>query len=45
MLLGVAFIITAIVQLLRRRGSHGVELWLLAVTGALLILFGRWLIQ
>jgi type IV secretory pathway VirB2 component (pilin) len=45
MLVGVAFIITAVLQVMRRRGAHGLELALLLVTGLVLVLFGRWVIQ
>jgi hypothetical protein len=45
MLTGVALVITAMLQVFRRHGAHGLELVILMVSGALLILCGRWVIQ
>lgn len=45
MLTGVALVITAMLQVLSRRGAHGLEPAMLLTTGVLLIVFGRWVIQ
>lgn len=46
MILGVALVFTAVVRSLNHRWDWGIhELWLLPITGVVLMLAGRWLIQ
>ncbi|HEX6247350.1 MAG TPA: hypothetical protein VFZ64_05715 [Nocardioidaceae bacterium] len=46
MLLGIAFIVVAVIRALRHKWTLGVyEVWVLPVAGMGLILLGRWLIQ